>query len=760
MIGQLCQPILKLFLNQDVSETICQIADIAIFVLFYDTNLKIINKRMKKFLLLFCALTIIMSAKADEGMWLPSLVHKLNINEMQQMGCELSADDIYNINNSSLKDAVVALDRGSCTGELISAKGLMLTNHHCGFGEIQAHSSVEHDYLKDGFWAKSYDEELPNPGKTASFLIRVEDVTEKVLGGLEDDLSFDERKAKIQKRSFEIQRDAIKGTHYDAKVQALLKGNRYFLFVYETFRDIRLVGAPPASIGKFGGDTDNWMWPRHTGDFSLFRVYCGPDGKPADYSEENVPYEPKHHLPISLKGYEEGDFAMVMGYPGSTNRYKSSIGINYTMTVTNPVRVEVRKKKLEILKKYMGSSQKARIQYASKYARSSNYYKYSIGQNKGLKALDVINKKEGIEDEFTKWVNKNEDRKEKYGEALELIKYAYEDLEDEKAYEYMSESMVRGPEIFYFAQTGKGIAAALESDTNGSRLQMVTEKMKMKLEEFFKDYNAATDEKVTAALLKIFYKNVEPIYHPDFFSIVKTKYKGDFDAYVADMFKKTIFSSKETMVEFLDNPKLKTLKKDPAYIASSSIFKTLDMIGEKMSSTTNELLTGRRLFVAGLMEMHKDKSFYPDANSTMRLTYGTVGDYIPRDAVHYDYFTTLKGYIEKEKPGDAEFHVPEKLKELYYAGDYGQYADKDGTLHTCFITNNDITGGNSGSPVINGKGELIGCAFDGNWEAMSGDIAFEPELQKCINADIRFILWTIDKFAGATHLIDEMTIVK
>ena len=357
---------------------------------------------MKKFLLAIFTLTIFMSAIADEGMWLPSLVHKLNISEMQQMGCELSADDIYNINNSSLKDAVVALDRGSCTGELISSKGLMLTNHHCGFGEIQAHSSVENDYLKDGFWAKTLNEELPNPGKTVSFLVRVEDVTEKVLGNLEEDLSYDERKAKIQKKSFEIQKDAIEDTHYDAKVQALFKGNHYYLFVYETFRDVRLVGAPPASIGKFGGDTDNWMWPRHTGDFSLFRIYCGPDGKPADYSEENIPYEPKHHFPISLKGYKEGDFTMVMGYPGSTNRYKSSVGVNYTMTVTNPVRVEVRSKKLEILKKYMGSSQKARIQYASKYARSSNYYKYSIGQNKGLQALNVIERKRPL-----KMISKN-----------------------------------------------------------------------------------------------------------------------------------------------------------------------------------------------------------------------------------------------------------------------------------------------------------------------------------------------------------------
>ncbi len=715
---------------------------------------------MKKVFVIICTLTIIMSAKADEGMWLPSLVHKLNISEMQQMGCELSADDIYDINNSSLKDAVVALDRGSCTGELISAKGLMLTNHHCGFGEIQEHSSVEHDYLKDGFWAKSLKEELSNPGKTVSFLVRVEDVTEKILGDLEDGLSYDERKTKIQKKSFEVQKDAIEESHYDAKVQSLFKGNRYYLFVYETFRDVRLVGAPPASIGKFGGDTDNWMWPRHTGDFSLFRIYCGADGKPADYSEENIPYEPKHHLPISLKGYKEGDFSMVMGYPGSTNRYKSSIGINYTMTVTNPVRVDVRSKKLEILKKYMGSSQKARIQYASKYARSSNYYKYSIGQNKGLKALNVIEKKKEIENDFTEWVNKSDERKEKYGKALEFIHYAYENTEDEKAYEYLIESMMRGPEIFYHAYGAKSLLSALESGDNEDRVKSNVEHMTEELDDFFKDYDASTDQKITAALLKLYSKNVAPTYHPQFFKEVNSKYKGDFDAFVADMFKKTIFASKQKTKEFLANPKIKTLKKDPAFKTATSVFKAMDIVGSAMKETTDELLTGRRLFVAGLMEMYEGKSLYPDANSTMRLTYGKVGDYIPRDAVHYNYFTTLKGYLEKEIPGDPEFDVPSKLKELHLAKDYGQYADKDGTLHTCFISNNDITGGNSGSPVINGNGELIGCAFDGNWEAMSGDLAFETELQKCINVDIRFVLWTIDKFAGATHLIDEMTIVK
>ncbi|WP_339739196.1 S46 family peptidase [uncultured Sunxiuqinia sp.] len=716
---------------------------------------------MKRIFVLLVGLSLIFqsSATADEGMWLPSLIHKLNIGEMQEMGMELSADEIYSINNSSLKDAIVALDRGSCTGELISAQGLLLTNHHCGFDEIQTHSSVENDYLQDGFWAKTKEEELPNPGKTVSFLVRVEDVTDQLLEELEDDLNFAERNAAIQRKSFEIQKEATDDTHYDARVQSLFEGNRYYLFVYETFRDVRLVGAPPKSIGKFGGDTDNWMWPRHTGDFALFRVYAGPDGKPASYAEDNVPYQPKHHLPISLKGYEEGDFAMVLGYPGSTNRYKSSFGIEYTMSGTNEARINAREKKLEILKEYMSSGQKERIQYASKHARSSNYYKYSIGQNKGLNALQVIEKKKALEDEFTNWVNEDEAREEKYGQALALIESAYEDTRDEQAYEYLVETMVRGPEIFYFSYGAKGLFEALKQG-NKERVEINAAQMKAELDDFFKDYNAATDAKIAGALMRVFQENVVPTYHPDFFKEIRSKYKGDFMAYAEKMFDKTVFANRDALEDFLDNPKLKTLEKDLAFQSSLDVFDMMSILGSKMSETKDDLLTGRRLFVAGLMEMEQDRKFYPDANSTMRLTYGTIGDYVPRDGVHYSYYTTLKGYIEKEIPGDDEFDVPARLKELYYANDYGQYVDKDGTLHTCFTTNNDITGGNSGSPVINGNGELIGVAFDGNWEAMSGDIAFEPELQKCINVDIRFVLWTIDKFAGATNLIEEMTIVK
>ncbi|MFA5329646.1 MAG: S46 family peptidase [Prolixibacteraceae bacterium] len=697
---------------------------------------------------------------ADEGMWLPALLEKINMNQMKQEGCSLSADDIYSINHSSLKDAVVALDHGSCTAELISDEGLLLTNHHCGYDEIQEHSTVDHDYLRDGFWARTKEEELPNSGKTASFLINFEDVTNKIIPELNDDMSDEDRAKKVREISANIEKEASENTDYNARVQSLYNDNKYYLFVYQTFRDIRLVGAPPQSMGKFGGDTDNWMWPRHTDDFSMFRIYCSPDGKPASYSKDNVPYKPKYHLPISLKGYKDKDFAMVMGYPGSTNRYKTSYGIEYTMDVTNPIRIQVREEKLRIMKNFMRTSQEAKIMYSAKYARSSNYYKYSIGQNEGLKHLNVIEKKKELENKFTQWVNADPQRKAKYGNALSLIANAYKNLDDEKAFEYMVESMVRGPEIFYFAYRTRPLYDALKSDKNSEHVSLASERVRGGLDEFFKDYDSTTDQKIAASLFKIYEENVASQYQPPFMKVVKSKYGNDFEKYTKELYAKSIFGSKERLVKFFESPKAKVLEKDPIFQVSLEIFRMMSVIGDETGKTTADLNKGNRLFLGGLMEMEPDKTFYPDANSSMRLTYGTVGDYIPRDAVEYSYFTTLKGYIEKEIPGDDEFDVPAKLKELYYAKDYGRYADADGELHTCFTTNNDITGGNSGSPVINGKGQLIGIAFDGNWEAMSGDLAFEKSIQKCINVDIRFVLWTIDKMAGAKNLIDEMTIVE
>jgi len=700
-----------------------------------------------------------LSAKADEGMWLPSLVGKLNIQKMNSIGCKLTAEQIYSINQSSLKDAVVALDRGSCTAELVSADGLLLTNHHCGFGEIQEHSSVDHDYLQNGFWAMKREEELSNPGKTVTFLIRMEDVTDQVLKEVTDEMNEQARSTKIREVFSKIEKEAKGETAYETRVRSLFESNKFYLFVTETFKDIRLVGAPPQSIGKFGGETDNWMWPRHTGDFSMFRVYCGPDGKPAEYSKDNVPYHPKHFLPISLKGVEKNDFAMVMGYPGTTKRYLASTEVQYNMEIVNDVRITAREVKLNIIRDFMATSQKARIQYASKFARSSNYYKYSIGQNKGLAALHVIDKKKALENDFIKWVNETPERKAKYGTALDSINLAFSSRDEKIAIQYVREALLGGAEIFAFASESSSLYDALKG-TDKDKISAAAEELRTSLAEYFKDYDANTDQKVAGALLKLYAVKVNPKYIPGFFEEIGRKYKGDFDAYTRKMFEKTIFADQAKLESFLNKPSRKILDKDMVFVAMRSIFETLSDISHDYSKSTVGLDKARRLFVAGLNEMNKDKSVYPDANSTMRLTYGTVDGYVPRDATYYDYFTTLKGYTEKGITGDVDFDFPQRLVDLYNAKDFGQYGDKDGSLHTCFTSNNDITGGNSGSPVINGNGELIGIAFDGNWEAMSGDIAFEPELQKCINVDIRFVLWTIDKFAGAGHLVKEMKLIR
>lgn len=703
-----------------------------------------------------------LQVRADEGMWLLSLLKQVNMDEMKEMGLELTAEQIYSVNNASLKDAVGALDYGSCTAELISGEGLLLTNHHCGYGEIQYHSSVEHDYLKDGFWAMTREEELPNEGKTISFLVRMEEVTEKVFESIDGNMSSEERALAVRNVSMQIRNEAIEGTHYEAQVRPMFEGNRYFLFVLETFLDVRLVGAPPESIGKFGADTDNWMWPRHTGDFSIFRVYTGPDGKPAEYSPENIPLKPKHFLPVSLKGYEKDDFAMVLGFPGSTTRYMSSWEVQRLLDIDHPTRIAIRGIKQDIMMDDMLADQKVRIQYASKYSRSSNYWKYSIGQSKGLENLNVVAKKQAQEEAFLNWVNKNESRKEEYGNALRLIEEGVaESREYELAWQYMLECIYLGMESVNAGFSLRELHMALsEEEVNQEAVAAIAASLKGRSVDFYKDYNPSTDKKVMAAMLKLVIDNVDAKFKPSFITEIETKYKGDVDKYVDKYFAKSMIVDQQKYLAFLDDPKLKTLEKDMTFLAVSSFFEKFGELRGTMMGYGEKIAEGSRLYLKGLIEMYPEKNFYPDANSTMRFTYGTVGDYKARDAVYYSHFTTLEGVMEKEDPDNYEFVVSPKLKELYQTKDYGSYAAKDGTMNVCFTTNNDITGGNSGSPVINGKGELIGIAFDGNWEAMSGDVAFEPELQKCINVDIRYVLFVIDKYAGATHLIDEMKIVK
>jgi len=714
---------------------------------------------MKKLILYFVSILILStpSLKADEGMWLLPLLEKLNIGTMTEMGLKLTAEDIYSVNNSSLKDAIVIFG-GGCTGEIVSDQGLLLTNHHCGYGRIQAHSTPEHNYLADGFWAGSLEEELPNPGLSVVFLVKIEDVTKQV----QEELSnFSDEEATMMMRGVaqEIASAATEGTHYQGTVRPFFGGNQFFLLVYEIFQDVRFVGAPPSSIGKFGHDTDNWMWPRHTGDFSVFRVYMGPDGKPAPYSEDNVPYKPKHHLPVSIKGVEKGDFAMVLGYPGGTQRYMTSYEIDEVLSITHPNRIKIRGARQEIIWADMMADEKVRIQYSSKYSGSSNYWKFSIGQSGSLKRLNIKTKKQKQEDKFSKWVNANPEAKEEYGNALKDIKTAV----DSRAQllhstQYMQECLLRGSEILGAARMTSSLGEAVRSGDDDQIAEAV-EQTRGRAEGFYKNYNPPTDQKVVKVMLKMFMEDVQQEYQPQYLKEISIKYKGDYGKLVDNMFAKSILASEEKFNAFLDNPSAKVLDKDPAILLANSINEKHQELQQQIGPFRTQLGLGSMKYIAGLMEMHPDKVFYPDANFTMRLTYGSVGDYEPKDAVSYKHYTTLQGVMEKEDPDNYEFIVDPYLKELYEKKDYGRYG-KDGEMVVCFTTNNDITGGNSGSPVINGNGELIGLAFDGNWESMSGDIVFEPELQKCINVDIRYVLFVIDKFAGATHLVDEMTVVE
>jgi hypothetical protein len=700
------------------------------------------------------------NTRADEGMWIPLLIDRLNYTDMQEMGLNLTPEEIYSVNHSSLKDAIVIFG-GGCTGEIISPDGLLLTNHHCGYGTIQSHSTVEHDYLSDGFWAMSREEELANPGLSVRFLIRIEDVTDRVLSSLSDSMGEEERNEKIRAVSKEIEEEAKGDTHYSAGVRSFFHGNEFYLFVYEIYRDVRLVGAPPSSIGKFGADTDNWMWPRHTGDFSLFRVYTAPDGSPAEYAEENIPMKPKHYLPVSVKGVKKGDFAMIMGYPGSTDRYLTSYGVKLAVDESNMTIVKIREEKLAIMREGMDADEAVRIQYASKYAGTANYWKYFIGQTKGLKRLKVYDKKLALEQRFTKWVNANPSRKAKYGEALPDIEKGY-DIQREYNLSrwYYREAISRGSEILGFAGRFGSLKRLLEDkDAEQEKIDKAVSSLKEYTERHFKNYNAGIDRKLLAAMMQMYYLNVPAGQQPEMLRKLAEKNDGDFTEWADMIFEKSIFSSPEKVYAFLEDPKAKTIAKDPAYEAIKAFSDNYEEISEKMSEADQYLDRGNRLFMAGLREMDSDRTFYPDANFTMRLTYGSVQDYYPADAVRYEYFTTLDGVMEKEDPDNWEFVVPDKLKQLYKDKDYGIYGEGD-TMPVGFITNHDITGGNSGSPVINGDGQLIGLAFDGNWEAMSGDIAFEPELQRTINVDIRYVLFIIDKFAGAQNIIDELTIVE
>jgi len=716
---------------------------------------------MKKLfaLLLILASSLGFKAKADEGMWLLPLIEKLNMGKMTELGLKLSAEDIYSINKVCLKDAIVIFG-GGCTGEIVSLQGLVLTNHHCGYGSIQAHSSVDHDYLRDGFWAKTKEEELSNPNLSVTFLVRIEDVTSQVLANVKEGMSETDRTAAIADARQSIEKKATEGNSHRAQVGSFYGGNYFYLLVYERYTDVRLVGAPPSSIGKFGSDTDNWEWPRHTVDFSVFRVYTAPDGKPAAYAKENIPLKPKRYLSVSLKDLNTGDFAMILGYPGRTNRYMTSYEVNEQLQIVHPDRIKIRGIKQDIWMKDMQTDQKINIQYSAKYFGSSNYWKYSIGQKRGLEKLNVKAKKEELENQFNNWVVATPERKAKYGDALNMIKTAIEGrAESYNALQYLNECM-QGCELFGLNRGVAGLITALKAKDN-QKISDAVAQIQKNSSAFYKDYNASTDNKSMKAMLTLYRTDVPAKFHPDFYaSVVDKKFKGSIDKFVDDIFAKSIFASEAKLNAFLSKPVLKTLETDPVYLTTTSIYKTGGDFSKGNSQFDASLATGKRIWIAALMEMAPEKTQYPDANSTMRLSYGTVQGYDPRDAVTYKYFTTMQGVVEKYKPGDYEFDLPKRLLDLNNKKEFGRYASAKGYMPVCFLTTNDITGGNSGSPVMNANGELIGLAFDGNWESMSGDIAYEPELQRTIVVDIRCVLWIMDVYAGAKNLVDEMTIVQ
>lgn len=719
--------------------------------------------RIKLFFIAILLFAVTINSRADEGMWIPSLLKKINITDMQAKGLKLSAEEIYSVNQSSIKDAIVHFG-GICTGEMISSQGLLLTNHHCGYRYIQSHSSVEKDYLTDGFWAMSQKEELPCEGLTATFIISIDDVTEQIMEGLTAEMSEDERFKRIDEVSRKLEDDASAGTHYNASVRAYYYGNEYYLILSETFHDVRMVGAPPSSIGKFGADTDNWMWPRHTGDFSLFRIYAGPDNKPAKYDPSNKPFVPRHHLPISLEGYKKGDFTMVYGFPGVTNEYLSHHAVKNLIEQSNPHSIAARDIRLEIMNAGMKESDDVRIKYASKQSGVSNAWKKWKGQNRGLIKMNAVEKKQEFEREFSRWVASDPGRGKLYGHLLPAFEKIYSEIEPlSLARTYLNEALFGIEILRYTFRFQKLVSISNNEEINDAAITREANILSNRTTNHFKDYHLPIDKKTFVALLELYVNNVEPQYRSEVLNEIAEKYEGDFTAYAEKLFDKSMFADESKISALLatyNRKQVKKIEKDPAYLLIDDIVNhyrnTIATVG-KVANDELELLY--RQYMNGIREMHNKKAVYPDANSTLRMSYGEVADYYPSDGVHYSFMTTLEGVMQKAMPGDWEFDVPQKLIDLYEAKDYGDYGI-DGEMPVCFIASNHTTGGNSGSPVINAEGELIGTNFDRNWEGTMSDIMYDPEQVRNISLDIRYTLFIIDKFAGAEHLIDEMTIVE
>lgn len=712
-----------------------------------------------KHLLFITLFSAALFSKADEGMYLPFQLKK-NQKDMAAKGLELSIKEIYNPKAPSVKDAIVSLG-GFCTAEIISAKGLMLTNHHCGYDAIRENSTPENDYLTDGFWAMNYAEEKPVPGLTASIVVRIDDVSKTMNKALKNITTETQRDQVIRQMSQELAEKAVAGTHYTAEVKPFYEGNEFYLFIYEVFTDIRLVGAPPSAIGKFGGDTDNWMWERHTGDFSMFRIYADENNQPANFSMTNKPYSPKHYLPVSMNGVAENDFAMVMGYPGTTKRFLTSFGVKMAIEKDQPSRVKVRGEKLRIMDEAMKRDDVIRLQYASTYAQVSNYWKYYIGQTEQLQKNKVLAKKLGIEKAFSDWVNAKEKRKQRYGNVLKDMEDAYVTLNKTNATSVYFFEAIYLVSINNFALKHRRLYANLsEKEVNTEAVKNAAKKLAKEADDYFESIHLETELKLLGRSIDLYFENVPKEQHNEKLTAIAAEYENDWGRVIQEIKSNSVFTDLDRYKKFIQNPTTEVMDNDLLFSFDNAFLNSyLEVVNsEKSVEAQNKLNAATRLFVEALRLMNPDKKYYPNANSTLRLTYGNVLPYTSIEGKSYPFYTTIDGLMAKEDASNPDFIVPEKLKALYEAKDYGRYA-KNGELWVNFITNNDITGGNSGSPVINGKGELIGCAFDGNWEAMSGDISFENDFQRTICVDIRYILFIIDKYAGASHLIDEMTLV-
>lgn len=718
--------------------------------------------RLKIYLCALVALAMTGSARADEGMWLLQLMQQQHsIDMMKKQGLLLEANELYNPNGVSLKDAV-GIFGGGCTGEIISPEGLILTNHHCGYDAIQQHSSVEHDYLTDGFWATSKEKELPTPGLKFTFIERIVDITDIVNKKIADkEVSEVEAMGRdfMQKLADELYNQSDLKGKKGIVPQALpfYAGNKFYLFFKKIYTDVRMVAAPPSSVGKFGGETDNWMWPRHTGDFSMFRIYADANGEPADYSASNQPLKTKKFLKISIKGLKEGDYAMIMGFPGSTSRYLTVSEVKERMEAENEPRIRIRGARQDVLKEVMAASDKVRIQYASKYARSSNYWKNSIGMNKAIIDNDVLGTKAAQEAKFADFAKAN--NKADYAEVVNRIDGLVAKTSPLN-YQFTCLTEVFFSGIEFGNVVLNSTRQALEEKNDSLVKAQMSELTKVFEEIHNKDYDHEVDRKVAKVLLPLYAEMVPAEQRPSIYQFIEEKYKGDYSRFVDDMYNKSIFANKANLEKFMKKPTVKAIDNDLALMYCQSKYDKLNELGGQLKSMDNELALLHKTYIRGLGEMKLPVPSYPDANFTLRLTYGNVKPYDPKDGVHFNYYTTTKGILEKENPNDREFVVPAKLKELIVKKDYGRYALPNGEMPVCFLSTNDITGGNSGSPVLNAHGELIGCAFDGNWESLSGDINFDNKLQRCINLDIRYVLFILEKLGNCGHLINEMTIVE